>query len=441
MKLIIFVLLFLMISSSAGFRVGLRGIASTFLRRHSHLTASLSSADLGNRRLEVQRAKKEARDRSIQDRVDRTLQIKRLLHDDTSKNATLLYALKVSVCDELRSELKLTGREKRGRVFVQEDSQALESLRSFQSELHGFFRALRKSTYVLSAGYPEIAPDGTIESSPINTTDSSWWPIETDEDVKATFDRANSFYDSHPELKRPCLLLHVSRDPNAPPPPPPPAYLKDLADPAQSPSMTMLSFYAFPPGGIQDPEEFALMLRKTWKPFGVLGRVYVAEEGVNAQMSAPTNVLTKFMECCTEILGESMENGVNVDPLPLSNEEFATASETANGPAPPFTNLHIRVRQQIVADGLDRSYDWQSAGYDCPPLEWHERLKEAKAGKASPVILDCRNSYETNVGRFEGAEPLDTENFRESWDVLKERLKDVPKDAPIMTYCTGKFAT
>ena len=77
-----------------------------------------------------------------------------------------------------------------------------------------------------------------------------------------------------------------------------------------------------------------------------------------------------------------------------------------------------------------------------PPLEWHEKLKEAREKRESgeenvPLILDCRNNYETDVGRFEGAEPLDTENFRESWDVLKERLADTPKDAPIMTYCTG----
>jgi predicted O-methyltransferase YrrM/rhodanese-related sulfurtransferase len=54
-----------------------------------------------------------------------------------------------------------------------------------------------------------------------------------------------------------------------------------------------------------------------------------------------------------------------------------------------------------------------------------------------PILLDCRNAYETDVGIFEGAEPLGTDSFRESWDVLKERLADTPKDAPIMTYCTG----
>jgi len=79
-----------------------------------------------------------------------------------------------------------------------------------------------------------------------------------------------------------------------------------------------------------------------------------------------------------------------------------------------------------------------------PPLEWHHKLKEARdalltgeSKEDAPLIFDCRNDYETSVGIFEGAQPLDTENFRDSWNVLKDKLKDKPKDTPIMTYCTG----
>ena len=157
--------------------------------------------------------------------------------------------------------------------------------------------------------------------------------------------------------------------------------------------------------------------------------------------------LDRFIECCQSIpeLGAYIENGVNVDPKPLSRDEFATAGVPINGkPSAPFRNLHIRVRTQVVADGLDKPLDWQFAGYDMPPMEWHEKLKEVKVQregstdhKDMPIILDCRNTYETSIGRFEGAEPLDTASFRESWQVLGKRLENVPKDAPIMTYCTG----
>jgi UPF0176 protein len=52
-------------------------------------------------------------------------------------------------------------------------------------------------------------------------------------------------------------------------------------------------------------------------------------------------------------------------------------------------------------------------------------------------VLDCRNKFESEVGRFDRAIPLNTTTFRESWDVLSNLLKDRPKDTPIMTYCTG----
>lgn len=143
----------------------------------------------------------------------------------------------------------------------------------------------------------------------------------------------------------------------------------------------MLSFYSFPVGGIADPNEYAVTLKQLWKPFQALGRVYVAHEGVNAQMSVPTLVLSNFRECCHSLpdgVGEYLcqNGGINVDPVPLTRDEFAVAglqaaaavsmkTEGIEGPpqpTPPFSNLHIRVRQQIVADGLDKSYDWQNAG-------------------------------------------------------------------------------
>ena len=104
----------------------------------------------------------------------------------------------------------------------------------------------------------------------------------------------------------------------------------------------------------------------------------------------------------------------------------------------PFKGLHIRERRQIVADALDGPLDWQRAGTDLPPMEWHERLAKAEGGgEDGPIILDCRNEYETGVGRFVGAEPLNTDTFRDTWGKLRERLEGVPKDREIMTYCTG----
>jgi hypothetical protein len=56
-------------------------------------------------------------------------------------------------------------------------------------------------------------------------------------------------------------------------------------------------------------------------------------------MSVPTNVLPHFTECCQLVpeLAKYMENGINIDPIPLPMMEFATAGVPVNGqPTPPF---------------------------------------------------------------------------------------------------------
>lgn len=64
----------------------------------------------------------------------------------------------------------------------------------------------------------------------------------------------------------------------------------------------------------------ALLLHKLFTPFEALGRIYIASEGVNAQMAVPTNVLEKFIEAChsVEWWGGWIENGVNIDPVEVS---------------------------------------------------------------------------------------------------------------------------
>lgn len=119
-----------------------------------------SNQELVSKRIQVARAKREARQQSSHEIHQRNLQFKRMLHTNTTTDYEIppLYAVKVSVCDELRTSLRLNGRERRGRVFVARDSDASHSIKGLKQELHSFFRCLRKSTYILHASLPE----GTI---------------------------------------------------------------------------------------------------------------------------------------------------------------------------------------------------------------------------------------------------------------------------------------
>ena len=343
-----------------------------------------------------------------------------------------MYAVKLVTDKILRSELKMNGREKRGRMFVErpfsldtesEDELPCTSLKALKQTIHEFFRRLKRSTYTLSAGLPTLDGEGNVlmydeDSDDEESRDTlGTWSLQSDEDVLHAFREAEQFFvmqqqkSEEGKMKRPTLVLYVNKDPNAPlppPPPPPPPYLTNMPDPQSSTTMTMLSFYSFPPNdGIADPESTADQLKRLWRPFRALGRVYVAHEGVNAQMAVPTNVLQHFLECNTlaseeggelsHVLGDYMENGINIDPVEVPIGEF-----NAN---PAFKKLHIRVRSQIVADGFEKPLDWQNAGYDMPPLEWHNKLKEAKeksndSNEPLPIVFDCRNDYESQVSLF-----------------------------------------
>lgn len=321
-----------------------------------------SNESIVKSRLEKQLAKKNAKKEKLEQDRKRNLYLK-------ERGSTEMYAVKVSVDLKLRQELNLNGREKRGRVFIDMDNTgATQTMKGLKQEIHSFFRCLKKSSFVISAAMPTIVnnPDDQNQIQSVlfpsmndvlhsNSTSFSekeekdilaehnFYSIETDQDVNELFQNTSSFFQSvnggsesieaeDMILKRPSLLLHISKNPNAPKPPPLPSFLENMPDPSKTESMTMLSFYSFPNPQIEDPENFAYELKKIFGKFKALGRIYIAKEGVNAQMAVPTNILPNFMDCCmnhfVKELGEFMENGINIDPIPLTMEEFAVAGTT-----------------------------------------------------------------------------------------------------------------
>ena len=74
----------------------------------------------------------------------------------------------------------------------------------------------------------------------------------------------------------------------------------------------------------------------------------------------------------------------------------------------------------MLTDGLPAALDWSRAGRELSPKEWHRAVQPVAAGRR-PLLLDCRNLYESEAGRFEGAEPVGTDTFSETWDALRSR--------------------
>lgn len=220
-----------------------------------------------------------------------------------------------------------------------------------------------------------------------------------------------------------------------PPPPPPPSdrmlRVKTMGTKIAADStarLAMISFYKFVQ--LSEPDLVVSKLQKIWGRMAVTGRVYVASEGVNAQLAVPEMLLSDFRDAMS---GAWEEHEKTVIPKELVGV-FLNVDRIVTRSEQPFEKLHVRARDKILADGLSAPLDWQRAGREVGPKEWHDLVGE---NGDDVVVLDCRNDYESDVGRFEGAQPLNTHVFRDSWNELEQRLGGENRNKQILTYCTG----
>ncbi|KIA97723.1 sulfurtransferase [Flavobacterium sp. KMS] len=176
-----------------------------------------------------------------------------------------------------------------------------------------------------------------------------------------------------------------------------------------------LSFYAY--AKIQDPKKFRDDLFVAWNKLDALGRIYVANEGINAQMSIPAENLEAFRE--TLEIYDFMK-GIRLNEA-VEHDDHS------------FLKLTIKVRHKIVADGLnDETFDVTDIGVHLKAAEFNEILDDPNT-----IVVDFRNHYESEVGHFKGAITPDVETFRESLPIINDQLKNHKEDKNLVMYCTG----
>ena len=133
-----------------------------------------------------------------------------------------------------------------------------------------------------------------------------------------------------------------------------------------------LLYYCYSP--IANAEQFAADHLTFCKSLGLVGRIIVAEEGLNGTVSGSKEACETYM------------TAIHAD------ERFAKSE----------------FKIDEVEEMLDRD---------------------------DVVVLDVRSNYEHNLGKFKNAVTLDIENFRDFPDQINALAKY--KDKKIMTYCTG----
>lgn len=176
-----------------------------------------------------------------------------------------------------------------------------------------------------------------------------------------------------------------------------------------------LSFYQY--AHIGNPKLFRDHLFLSWNPLEVLGRIYVASEGINAQLSVPAPYFEAFKSHLDSI---SFLQGVRLN---IAIEQDLKS----------FLKLTIKVRDKIVADGLnDSSFDVTQKGEHLNAQNFNRMLEDPNT-----VCVDMRNHYESEIGHFKGAITPDVDTFRESLPIIEEDLSEHKEDKNLLMYCTG----
>ncbi|KAI9175050.1 hypothetical protein LWI28_026619 [Acer negundo] len=211
----------------------------------------------------------------------------------------------------------------------------------------------------------------------------------------------------------------------------------------------VVNFYKFV--FIKNPEEEVAKHLSFLEDLNIHGRVYLNEQGINAQYSGPSKDALAYVEWLRE--DEKLF------------DVLVQISRAQNGHA--FPKLKLRYKPSLVQlEGgishlplLDRSM----RATPLSPSEWRQKLEAVKniddssnsSHNTDCVVLDVRNGYEWDIGHFHGARRPDVDCFRSTSFGLSQReaihkfnihhkaiasdpLANVDKEkVNVLMYCTG----
>lgn len=176
-----------------------------------------------------------------------------------------------------------------------------------------------------------------------------------------------------------------------------------------------ISFYTY--AHFKNPQRVRNHLFVAWNDQDVLGRIYVATEGLNAQLSVPAPNFESFKNHLDSI---TFLNGIRLN-IALEQDNMS------------FLKLKVKVRSKIVADGLDdNAFDVTNKGVHVNAEQFNALIEDPDT-----VLIDMRNHYESEIGYFKNAVCPDVDTFRDSLDLIEEELKDHKEDKKLVMYCTG----
>ena len=174
----------------------------------------------------------------------------------------------------------------------------------------------------------------------------------------------------------------------------------------------IILYYKFVP--VPDPESVKFWQKNLCQRLNLKGRIIVSETGINGTVGGDMVDVKEYVK------------EMNLHPL------FKKISyKWSEGKKYDFPRLSVKVRKELVTLAPDEEFDVFNSTKGLSPKQWHEYIEN----NPDVLILDARNDYESDIGAFKGKNVVKPKigSFRE----IKETLKELPKDKPVLTYCTG----
>jgi UPF0176 protein len=173
----------------------------------------------------------------------------------------------------------------------------------------------------------------------------------------------------------------------------------------------VILYYKYVP--ITDPEAFATAQRALCSGLALKGRILIAGEGINGTLAGPRGAMDLYVAALR------------------ADERFADIEiKTGPGDVGTFPKLVVKVRAEIVTLGAGIPLTADQDNH-LSPADWKRLLEE----DPDVVLVDVRNRYESDAGRFANAIACEIEHFRELPNYV-ERLEPF-KDKKVLMYCTG----
>ena len=166
---------------------------------------------------------------------------------------------------------------------------------------------------------------------------------------------------------------------------------------------------------INSPSDFRDKLYSLFHTLNIFGRIYVADEGINAQISVPSHNWTNFLKTISEI-----------------SELYNLQIKKAISEGISFYKLVVKVKKEIVAYGIPKNkYNMKIIGKHLSTEQFNSAIN-----KEQTTIIDMRNIYESEVGKFKNAEIPQVEKSKDLLPEVRRMLKG-REHHQVLLYCTG----